>query len=191
MAGPIFQLGSNDDLFWVRVYQGRKTEWWGHYRNLGKPCAKPIPIRPDLVMEVLGVNDINTNLLQPPVPTLRFNSDRCVYMLTFAVQLPNHWAIQKEVWYDRDTKLPTNVLLFDKNGRIQLRAYLSDYQVLEGTTDKRIATNYNLYFPETRDSLVLSLKYPKLTKRGLPREGTIARRPIGDVREVRIDEDCP
>jgi hypothetical protein len=167
------------------------TEWWGFHKNLGKPCSRKMPIPPDLVMEVLGVNDLNTNLLQPPVPTMRFNNDRDVYMLTFSVQLPNRWAIQKEVWYDRQTKLPTNVLLFDENGRIQLRAYLSDYQVLEGTTDKRIATNYNLYFPETRDSLVLSLKYPKLTKRGLPREGTIARRPIGDVREVRIDEDCP
>jgi hypothetical protein len=183
-AGP-------DAQYWVAVVPEVATEWWGYYKNLGKPCSRPIPIRPDLVMEVLGVSEIDTNFLRPPVPTLRFNNDRDVYMLTFNVPLRDKWAVQKEVWYDRKTKLPTCVLLFDENGRIQLRAYLSNHQVLEGSDGRKIATNYQLFFPDSHDQLVFDLKNPKLTKKGLPREGTIQRRPIGDVREVRLDEDCP
>jgi hypothetical protein len=141
-------------------------------------------------MEVLGVSEIDTNLLQPPIPTMRFNTDRCVYMMTFNVPAGNHWAVQKEVWYDRETKLPVSVLLFDENGRIQLRAYLSKHEALEGS-EKKIATHYELFFPETKDTMVINLKSPKVTKKGLPREGTIQRRPIGDVREVRLDEGCP
>jgi hypothetical protein len=194
VIGQIFEIGStagSDAQYWVAVVPEVATEWWGHYRNLGKPCSKTVPIRPDLVMEVLGVSDIDTNFMQPPIPTMRFNSDEAVYMLTFNVPAGNRWIVQKEIWYDVHTKLPRNVLLFDENGRVQLRAYLTNHKVLDGTDNKRIATHYDLFFPETRDWMIFDLKNPKLTKKGLPRPGTISRRPIADVREVQLDEDCP
>lgn len=193
IIGKIFELGSTagpNGQYWVAVVPEVATEWWGYSKNLGKPCARKVPLRPDLVMEVLGVGDIDTNFMQPPVPVMRFNNDADVYMLTFNLPAGNRWIVQKEVWYDRKTLLPRSVLLFDENGRIQLRAYLSEHQALEGS-DRKIATHYELFFPETRDRLVFNLKSPKLTHKGLPREGTIQRRPIGDVREVRLDEDCP
>jgi hypothetical protein len=194
IIGKIFEIGSSsgpEAQYWVAVVPEVATEWWGYYKNLGKPCARPIPIRPDLVMEVLGVNDIETNFLQPPVPAMRFNNDEKVYMLTFNFPLADRWVVQKEVWYDLETKLPTKVLIFDANGRVQLRANLLKHEALEGS-DKKIATRYELFFPETRDKLEFHLISPKLSRRGIPREGTIQRRPIsGDVREVQIDEGCP
>ena len=194
IIGKIFEIGSSsgrEAQYWVAVVPEVATEWWGYYKNLGKPCARPIPIRPDLVMEVLGVSDIETNFLQPPVPAMRFNNDEDAYMLTFNFPLADRWVVQKEIWYDRQTKLPKKVLIFDPNGRVQLRANLLNHEAMEGS-DKKIATRYELFFPETKDKLEFHLLSPKLSKKGIPREGTIQRRPIGgDVRDVQIDEGCP
>src|SRR5438105_4341623 len=56
VIGKIFEIGSSsgpEAQYWVAVVPEVATEWWGYYKNLGKPCARPVPIRPDLVMEVL------------------------------------------------------------------------------------------------------------------------------------------
>jgi len=194
IIGKIFEMGSTsgpDAQYWVAVIPQMATEWWGYYKHLGKRCARPIPIRPDLVVEVLGVSDIDENFLRPPVPTMRFNNDQRVYMMTFNVQLPNRWVTQKEVWYDLKTKLPTKVLLFDENGRIVLRADLTNHEPLEGAQERKIATVYKLFFPENKDQFHFTLKNPKLNKRGIPREGAIRRREVGDLREIiQIDKDC-
>jgi hypothetical protein len=193
IIGQIFEIGSSsgpDAQYWVAVIPEVATEWWGFYKNLGKPCAKEIPIHPDLVTQVLGVSEFDTNFMQPPVPQMRFNNDRDVYMFTWSVPLGNRWAVQKEVWYERKTLLPTSVLLFDENGRILLRAYLSNHQVIDGSEGKKVATHYDLFFPDTKDRLIFNLKNPKLTFKGVPKAGTIRRRPIGDVQQVQIDEGC-
>jgi hypothetical protein len=194
IIGKIFEIGSSsgpDAQYWVAVIPEIGTEWWGYYKHLGKPCVRPIPIPPDLVVEVLGVSDIGENFLQPPVPTMRFNNDQCVYMFTFNVRLPDRWITQKEVWYDHKTKLPTKVLLFDENGRILLRANLSKHEPLEGAEGRKIATHYSLFFPETKDRFEFSLKSPKLSRKGIPRAGTIQRREIPDLKEIiQIDKDC-
>ncbi len=193
IIGQIFEIGSTsgpDAQYWVAVIPEVATEWWGSYKNIGKPCSREIPIHPDLITEVLGIADFDTNFLQPPIPAMRFNNDQDAYMFTWNVPMRDRWVVQKEVWYDRATKLPKSVQLFDDSGRILLRAYLSNHQPLEGASDKRIATHYDLFFPETKDRLIFTLKNPKLAKKGIPRPGTIQRRPIGDVREIQIDEGC-
>lgn len=193
IIGKVFEIGSSsgpDAQYWVAVIPEVATEWWGFYKNIGKPCAKEIPIHPDLVTQVLGVSEFDTNFMEPPVPQMRFNNDQCAYMFTWSVPLKDRWAVQKEVWYDGKSLLPRLVVLFDENGRVQLRAYLSQHQPIDGGNGKKIATRYELFFPETKDQLIFNLKSPKLTYRGVPKAGTIRRRPIGDVREVQIDEGC-
>ncbi len=193
IIGKIFEIGSSsgpDAQYWVALVPEISTEWWGYYKNLGKPCVRSLPIHPDLVVEVLGVNQIDENFLRPPVPAMRFNNDADVYMFTFSLPTPTKWVIQKEVWYSRKTLLPVKVLLFDQNGRVLLRADLSEHEPIEGGDGRKIATQYKLFFPENKDRLEFSFKSPKLTRKGLPRAGTIQRRPIGDVRNIRIDEEC-
>ena len=71
LAGEVFAIGSNDTEFWMKVGGDVDTTWWGHYANLGKPGCKPIPIEPDLLVEVLGVSIFNSDFLQQPVPVKR------------------------------------------------------------------------------------------------------------------------
>jgi hypothetical protein len=193
VIGKIFEIGCSsgpDAQYWVAVIPEIATEWWGYYKNLGKRCTREIPIHPDLIVEVLGLSEIDEDFLRPPVPVMRFNNDADAYMFTFNVPQQANWVAQKEVWYDRQTKLPKNILLFDVDGRVLLRAYLSNHQPLDGAEGRKVATHFDLFFPDTKDRLLFDLKSPKLTKKGLPRQGTIQRRPIGDVKEIRIDEEC-
>src|SRR5690606_20580822 len=104
--------------------------------------------------EVLGVSNIETDFLAEPAPVMRFNNDADAYMFIWIVQGPNRLIARKEVWYDRQTKLPKLILLFDDDGRIVLRAYLSEHQRiavsdLPETEQPMIATRYNLFFPDS------------------------------------------
>ena len=152
-----FEVGSNADRYWFTVYPGEvSTQWWGEKSRFTQSKASQIPIRPDLLLEVLGVLDLDTNFMRPPAPTMRFNNDADAYMFVWAAPLPDRWVALKEVWYDRRTALPKLVLLFDENGRIVLRAYLSEHRDVEGIQGK-IATRFELYFPETRSRLSFRL----------------------------------
>ena len=196
IKGLLFEVGSSageDAQFWVTVTEGMRSQMWGHYKNLGKPCMKMknVPIRPDLLIEVLGVSDFDTNFLKPPVPVMKFINDAGgFYSFTWSVRAADRWVAVKEVWYNRDY-LPIKVLLFDENGRILIRADLTEHRELEGGDGRKIATQYKLFFPDTKDALNFRYLNAKVSQKGIPRPGTIRRRDPGDdIRQVQIDENC-
>lgn len=174
-----FEIGSNPNEYWFTAFPDEvSTQWYGNPNNLTEQGARQIPIRPDLLLEVLGVSDMNTNFLEPPVPVMRFNNDARAYMLVWNRPLRNRWAAEKEVWYDVETKLPKLVLLFDENGRIILRAYLGDHKPVPGAQG-RIATTYDLFFPENKSHMAFRLTdvQPYITKGKIkiPNPGSFAR----------------
>ena len=196
IIGTVFDIGSNGDRFWLHLKPDEiNTIWWGHYRNLDKPGTVEIPIRPDLILEVLGVSEIDENFLKQPAPTMRFNNDADAYMLVWNVQGPDRWVAAREIWYDRQTFLPRLVLLFDENGRILLRAYLSKHQPVEidGGQPReswpKIATDYRLFFPDTGNRMSFELRDVALQSNGFPKDLSF-RFPVipEDTREIRVDE---
>jgi hypothetical protein len=193
----VLNLGSNGDTFWVQA--AKDTLWWGRYKNLGLQCAKEIPIRPDLLIEVLGISEFNTDLMQAPVPTMRFNNDADAYMFTWHVpspSLPRRWITEKEVWYDRKSHLPTAVLLFDEDGRILLRAYLSDHKPVEGTEKDhpaQVATKYSLFFPPSGSRFNFQLEediYLQYNKRPADVNFRFDSEKSNAVKKIQIDENC-
>lgn len=195
--GEVFELGSVEDRYWMTVFVEQDTMWWGWHRNSGKPCVRNMPIRPDLVGEVLGITELDTDLLHIPAVTMRFNNDLDVYMLVWNVKGTGHWYAEKEVWYDRKTLLPRKVLLFDQNGRIVLRADLANpmpIQVPNRPSERwpKMATYYDLFFPETKSRMTIQLGELALTTRnGNPKPGTIRfpeEPPVKSI--IQIDQDC-
>jgi hypothetical protein len=167
IAGQIFEIASNPERYWVIVRGDTDTMWTGTYANFANVDPSQIPVRPDLVMEVLGITPINTNFLQEPVPVMRFNNDARAYMLVWQSRLSDHWAAQKEIWYDLKTLLPKYVFLFDPNGRIVLRAYLSGHEPVEvpGLPQDqwpKVATRYDLLFAETQSTIKIELSKDNL-----------------------------
>ena len=199
VAGLIFELGSTPDRYWMTVFAGEDTMWWGWHRNSGQPGVRDIPFPPDLLLEVLGIGDINTSFTVPPLPTMRFNNDLDVYMVVWDAPLPDRWYAQKEIWFSRKTYLPLKVLLFDRNGRIILRADLTAHKPIpvpgrpEATWPK-IATGYDLFFPETRSTMTIRLSDVALkNKIGNPKPGIIQfpEEPgVSDGRIIQVDKDC-
>jgi hypothetical protein len=197
-VGPVFEIGSTsgpDAKFWVAVIPKMAKEWWGYYKNIGKPCVtEHVPIRPDLVTEVLGIGDIPDDLMEPPAPVMRFINEEDAYVFTWVAPLADRIIAQKEIWYDRATYLPMRVILYDENGRALIKAKLADHALVAGTNGVKIAREFQLEFPESQDILFITLYGPRLNKRGVPKDGTIQMRPIGDeheIQKIQIDENCP
>ncbi len=171
----LFDIGSNDERYWMTVpVDPVSTMWFGTYAGLDQVDPSRIPIMPDLLLQVLAIDDINPNLLAMPSPVLRFNPDADAYMLVWIAKVPGRLLATREVWYDRRTLLPVLVLLFDDNGRVQLRAYLSEHEPVkvasgDESDPPRIATRYALYFPKSKTKL--SMKLRDMTTLYTPRRG--------------------
>jgi hypothetical protein len=185
----LFEVGSNTKQFWM-WFPIRDTMWWGEYHE-GMPISYgDIPIRPDLLTEVLGVNDINPHLLEYPLPALRFNADRDVYDVTFHEILADRMIVQKEVEYDRETLNPKSVVFYDENGRVVLRASLSEHAHLNGDASApMVATRFDLEFLQTHAKLVLKLSDVKESFKGRPNDATF-RFPGPDAagKTIKVDE---
>ena len=195
IAGTLFDLGSNDERYWVIVRPETDTMWTGRWDQIAKADPEQLPIRPDLVLETLGVQPLATELKHSPVPVLRFNNDADVYMVVWSVPLQTRWAAQKEVWYDRKTLRPTNVLLFDENGRIVVRAYLRQPKKvqLDGKQESEwplVATQYDLLFPATGSKMLINLEDVALKRNGAPnpRSFTFPGDDAGVSHVIDIDE---
>jgi hypothetical protein len=152
IAGTIFEAGSTVDRFWLKVLPEVDTMWWGYHKNVGKPCALDVPIRPDALVEVLGISEIDPTFTADPQPVMRFNNDSDAYMFLWTQPVDGRRIPVREVWYDRATKLPKLVLFFDREGRIVVRAYLAKHAPvqMENVADAerpRVATDLKLLFP--------------------------------------------
>ena len=162
-TGTLFDLGSDGKRFWLLVPR-EDALYTGTFDNLDPELVRKLPVRPDLILQVLAVSPLDADLLAVPSPLLRYNPDADAYMLLFvepvadAADPPARLAAVREVWYDRPSLLPTLVILFGRDGDPTLRAYLSRHQAAGGESGgPRVATRYNLYFPETGSKLSLEL----------------------------------
>lgn len=170
-VGRIFDIGTNATEFWLEVVPGTNTMWYGVYADLARvdPNQLPIPIRPDLVMEVLGVGTINPNFNALPAPTMRYNNADDAYIFVFNVKAPDRWLVQKEIWYDRRTLRPRRVILYDSDGRPVLQAALSLDQKVEVPDQPRqnwpvVAGDYKLFFPDSGSRMEFTLRDVRLYK---------------------------
>jgi hypothetical protein len=173
IAGRVFEIGSNSEYYWLTDYKDKDAMWWGRHANAARVDPETIPIQPDKILEVLAVQTLPADLLAEPTPTQRFNNSADAYMLLWNERLADRVVVRKEIWYDRATLLPTMVLLFDDDGRIVLRAYLSDHKPLKIDGDPSppiVATKYDLFFPPNRSRMILDLSQVGLKRNGAPTE---------------------
>lgn len=193
----VFDMGTDGTRYWMSVPVEVDTMWWGYSRNLDKPCSRQIPIRPDSILQVLGVGEIDAKA--SPAPAMRFDTAVDAYVFTWKPSASDRSAATKEVWYDRSTRHPTRVVLYDPDGRVVLRAGLEDFKPIEvdGQPKDRwptLARIYRLSFPESGSKITLSLDEVLLrTEDGFPAERSFVMPDpdkAGVAKVVQIDEDC-
>ena len=157
----LFSMGSDGEKFWL--YENHEQVfWWGDYASASKVDSGEIPVRPDMVMEILGIRPVNPNLAEAPVPVMRFNNAGDIYMVDWQQLSGDHWVVVKEIWYDRQTLLPQKVLLFDGGGHVAMWAMLSNFQKVEvPQTDEKdwpvMAARYDLSFPYSGSKITMEL----------------------------------
>lgn len=186
-AGTVFEIGSNRDSYWLRIVPEVNTMWYGRYEDLAGADlnALHIPIRPDLVLGVLTFATINTNFSELPAPTMRFNNQEDTYMFVWIAKAPDRWIAIREVWYDRQTKRPRFVLLYDANGRVALRADLSLFKQvpLEGQPKAQwpwVPTDYKLMFPDSGSTMEFTLSDDMVLRNGVAPNDASFNMPLPD-----------
>ncbi len=197
IGGKIFEIGRNPDAYWLGVpHEKVDTIWYGRIEHLGKSCAAEIPIRPDLLMEVLGVSTFDPNLARFPAPIMRFNNDEDAYMFTWIRSGGDRFIAEKEVWYDRKTMWPRLVNLFGPEGRILVSAYLSEHRrvKLDGVPESEwphVPGKYELLFTDTRTRMTIEVTDAYLRYKGAP-EPRVFRMPSPDnyANQNQLDEAC-
>jgi hypothetical protein len=183
LVGTVFDLGSNTNEYWLKVIPQVDTLWYGRYADLNKAAltAQQVPIEPDMILQVLGIEPIDPDLNDLPAPTLRFNNESDWYMVVWNVKLPDRWVAQREIWYDRKTLLPLFVFLYDANGRVVLRARLTYHHPVEVAGMPKanwpvVPGRYSLFFPESGSKMELTLNQVMLKKgegaRAVPNDRT-------------------
>ena len=118
-------------------------------------------------------------------------------VLIWNARVPTQFYAQKEIWYDRKSYLPVKVILYDFDGRVLVRANLTNHRPVEVADQPqekwpRIATSYSLMFPQSKSTMLLKLSdMALLSKSGHPRAGTIVFKDDPEVSKViQVDEAC-
>jgi hypothetical protein len=197
LIGTVFDMGTNANDYWLRVVPEIDTLWYGNFTDLTDEAlaTHQIPIQPDMILQVLGIGTIDANFHELPVPTLRFNNDARAYMMVWNTKLPDRWVAQREVWYDVDSLLPIYVFLFDANGRVILRARLSQHRQVEMSSlpEKEwpwMPGKYDLFFPENGSKMEFTLKDVMLQhgegRRAVPNDSSFRRPAAGGSNEIPI-----
>ena len=172
-VGTVFDIGTNANEYWCEVVPGVNTLWRGTFadlRQLGPKVKLPIPVRPELIRDVLGIGIIGPNLLSSPVPIMRFDPVADSYVILFGDSMNDHWVIQKQIYYDRATLRPRRVVVYGDEGRPVLDAELAhDLRVSIPNEPAEnwplVAADYRIFFPDNEGShMEFSLKDVRLFK---------------------------
>ena len=173
LAQTVFDLGSNANRYWL-VLPRDQTMWWGERAKLAGAGARRLPVRPDLVQQVLEVAPLASDFLREPVPVLQVDRAAYAYRLSWNVRLSDRWALRKQVWYDIQTLLPKRVELYDEHGQVVLSAELRDYAPLKGDfagLAPQVAMEYKMAFPANGSTFRINLRELALKRKNVPNAG--------------------
>jgi hypothetical protein len=189
-----FDAGSDGERIWLHLPQ-EDVVYVGTVGNIDPAKAAGIPFRPDVLVEVLGINLLPTRLDIYPAPALEFNPDTREYEVTFVetAQNPTRLIFPKQVWFtappDGSQPLPVKVILSDPDGRPILRANLSRHRPIGGEDGPLIATQFDLFFPETGSTMLIRLDEVEFSirRRGveIPNESSFRFEPQQTGAEIR------
>jgi len=95
-----------------------------------------------------------------------------------------------------ELKRPRRVLLYDENGRVLLRANLSNHEPVEIESSPRdqwplVATKYALVFPDTGTTMDIEIETAMLRRKNFPNDKTFIRPTNPGVKTIeQLDAAC-
>ncbi|MFO0972658.1 MAG: hypothetical protein U1A27_04340 [Phycisphaerae bacterium] len=191
---PIMQVATNGAEYWAWIVPEVSTYWWGRRAHLGEPCVTTIPVRPEQLAEVLGMNPLpegRTDLLGPArLYEERF--DRLLYSRPRGAA----YEFDREYWIDGEPPyLVRRVIFRDAYGRQAMHAEIDDCAAA-WEAGPLVARRIRVFWPSVRVGGAESRM--ELTVANWRDPGRISRRaferpveaPPGVTHTVQVDAAC-
>lgn len=130
--GGSIEAGSNDQEFWFWEKIDTPRYCWGMHELMPDDVEADIPLRPDLLVEILGFGGLPPDTTGPQGPLFWVGPQHCE--LVFMDRDDNDQLyITKTVDLDRaEPFLVRSVVFFKPDGNPWMQAKLSDYRKVEG-----------------------------------------------------------
>lgn len=128
-------VGSNQEQYWLHVRRDDDTYRHGTHAAGAPAMDAPLPLRPDLLIEALGLNPLPTDTTGPDGPVQRIVAEhQQLIFLTYAAN--GQGLIRKEYWLDRrEPRLIRRIIFRDAMGQVVMDSQLSDHGHLAGASD--------------------------------------------------------
>lgn len=136
----LFRLGSSAEqgvyYFW-HTLRGGGEAYWGRQELAGAPRIEGLPFDPNQLLAVLTVSELPRDLSKLPSVALTMSRDPQAYVLTYVDRLPASGRIgfRRRMyfrWADGEPRRPFRVEFLSPDGRVVMRAELSDYAPVAG-----------------------------------------------------------
>jgi len=122
------QFGSNDARYWVAVKPQIDTLWWGRHDARPVHRTSQLIIRPDLMVDALGLSSVPTGDQEGLTVMQRITPDfqQVLVTETYAGSRP---YLSREYWLKRyDRRLVDRIIFRDALGQVAMISRLSDYK---------------------------------------------------------------
>jgi len=121
-------LGSNQEKYWLHVKRDDDTYRFGTHAGLEGDMESPMPLRPDMVIEALGLNGLPEQTVGAGGPVQRIVEEH-QQLIFLAYTSKGQGIICKEYWLDRyEPRLLRRILFRDGMGRVVMDSQLDNYR---------------------------------------------------------------
>lgn len=128
LGQTVMRFGSNATHYWLWIKPQIDTFWWGTYVRLDELSPQKIPIRPDLLIEALGFEELPVGPVADAELIYRVTQDHNQFLWTRR-DPDGRTILTKEYWLDRrPPHLTSRILARDARGRVTFQADLDDYR---------------------------------------------------------------
>lgn len=147
-------FGSNSDLYWLYIRPDQDTYRWGQHANVEQVADSELPLRPDQLIEALGLNELPQTPTDIELLGLVQRVEPDWQQMMFVQPGPeNQPLLIKEHWLERyDRRLVRQILFRDKLGRVHMHARLDDYRPIR-TDGPSLAHRIHVEWPLRRGEL--------------------------------------
>jgi hypothetical protein len=197
IAGQVFDLGASKTSAWLTLLGDIDTMW---YFGTTDPAALAridpaiVPVRPDLLADLLGVQDWSTDTSRWPVPVMTYDAEGDEYVLTLVEPpaAPNGASLitRRQVHVARTNLVIRSITFYGVDGRPVATSMLDKWQALAGAPAGTIVpTDITLLLPLSKANLRLTLRDVATRKGNLPADISFKfpeKAPAGKV--IRLDE---
>jgi hypothetical protein len=190
LGEPVIRVGSNDDDYWVWIRPELSTFWWGRHRHVGKPCADPVPLRPDQIVPALGLHQLPFGSADLIGPARLYGEefDRLLYLRPDGA---GRYEIDREYWVERNSPYMIRLIMFrDTMGRRAMNAHLDDYRPA-WDDGPLVPHRVSIFWPTDDGRLLLSMDRLRVPEKISPQSFVRpTEAPAGIEKTVQVDRSC-